>query len=98
MKAGAKLLLLSSLSACASARDHFCSIQQGRSIGGYVTREPVTGITQAFNNLTGAARQLEILSGSIQSQSILTGKIQKLENLKGVITSNKNLKGDIQCQ
>ena len=98
MKAGAKLLLLSSLSACASARDHFCSIPQGRAIDEYVTREPVTGIAQAFDNLTGSARKIEILSGNIKQEYILTGKMQKLDNLKGVITSNKNLEGEIECQ
>lgn len=99
MTAIEKLISVSNLAVCATAREHFCSIAKGG--GGdiiYITRNPMQGELQKIETLIGLIQKIKISKGDIKKIKPLGGDLQMIETIKGVLNKNNNLKGNTKCQ
>lgn len=98
MTAQQKLIELSSLTNCATAMEHFCSITQtsgGETI--FIPTDELTGELTFQDQLEGTLEENETLIGELQDNIELPGEIED-DQLKGDQENNDELKGNISCQ
>ena len=90
MNAAEKLVALSSLSNCATAAEHFCSITAGRA-----SLPPIAGQLQDVEQLNGEAFKVSLVAGSVQSINTVSGDVQNTGVLHGKAKAQSRLKGEL---
>ena len=94
MKAKEKLIDLSLISGCATAKDHFCSIDNKI----FQTQIPVKGKVKKSTTLKTTVSKSIFLSGKIANNKKIIGSIKKTQKLRGLIKKIEPLNSTIKCQ
>ena len=96
MKAIEKLLLLSNIKDCATAAEHFCSINSNSGNVVFFTREPLSGNLFKIEKIKGVLKMQKNINGKLNKFNEIEGDCQKIEKIKGFLMPKDKIKGKMK--